>query len=233
VARERKQKVWVMGHIPPGVDLHATASKMIDVCGGQEPKMFLSSENLTDALTDSSDVVELAIFAHTHMDEIKLLKAETPDLHPAAPQNIIVKAKDFIAEPKEIAMKMVSSISPINGNHPSFTLAQVDPTSAALRNYNVFTASNLTGVDATWTEEYDFDRTYKEAEFDVPSIRHLIAGFTADPGAKTQASQSYIQDFSTGSHTAELQMFWPEYICSLTNHTRQSFRACVCPAVAH
>jgi len=37
VARAGKQKIWVMGHIPPGVDLYTTATKMIDVCGGPEP----------------------------------------------------------------------------------------------------------------------------------------------------------------------------------------------------
>jgi sphingomyelin phosphodiesterase acid-like 3 len=229
-ARANKQKVWVMGHIPPGVDLYATASKMIDVCGGRDPVMFLSSEILTDALTDSADVIELAIFAHTHMDEIKLLKAETPDAHPAVPQNITAETKGVAAESKAIAMKEVSSISPINGNRPSITLAQVDPTTAVLRDYKVFTASNRTGVDAIWSEEYDFNRSYNEAEFDKSSVHHLITGFAADSGAKTQPSRSYIQDFSTGSRLTELQMFWPEYVCSLSNHTRQSFRACVCPA---
>jgi sphingomyelin phosphodiesterase acid-like 3 len=232
-ARASKQKVWVMGHIPPGVDLHATASKMIDVCGGRDPVMFLSSESIADVLVDFSDVVELAIFAHTHMDEIKLLRADISNLYRAGEgTNPTVEAKGFIAEPKAVAMKMVSSISPINGNRPSITLAQVEPTTAALRDYKVFTASNLTGVDATWSEEYDFNHSYNEAEFDAPSITHLIAGFTTDYGAKTQASQSYIQHFSTGSHLAELQMFWPEYVCSLSNHTRQSFRTCVCP-IAH
>ena len=203
-ARASKQKVWVMGHIPPGVDLHATVSKMVNVCGGQEPKMFLSSEKLADALTDSSDVVELAIFAHTHMDEIKLLKAE-------APEHAVLETKSVVTEPKAVAMKMVSSISPINGNRPSITLAQVDPSTAALKDYKVFFASNQTGVDAAWREEYDFDRSYKEAEFDATSVSRLIAGFAADPTAKTQASQSYIQNFSAGSLSPVLQIFWPEY----------------------
>jgi sphingomyelin phosphodiesterase acid-like 3 len=50
-ARAKKQKVWVMGHIPPGVDLYATASRLIDVCGGQAPIMYLSSEKMADELS--------------------------------------------------------------------------------------------------------------------------------------------------------------------------------------
>jgi sphingomyelin phosphodiesterase acid-like 3 len=210
-ARAVKQKVWVMGHIPPGVDLHTTATKMIDVCGGRSPVMYLSSEKMADVLVESADIVELAIFAHTHMDESHLLQNDGQS-------------------GKSVAVKMVSSISPINGNHPSFTVAQVDPSSAALKDYKVFAASSQTGVDAAWSEEYDFARSYHEAEFTSTSVSQLIAGFAADPGAKTQASQNYIQDFSFGYLSPVLTMFWPEYVCTLSNHTAQAFKACVCPA---
>lgn len=211
-ARADKQKIWVMGHIPPGVDLHATVSKMIDVCSDQTPIMFLSSEKMADVLTEFSDVVQLAIFAHTHMDEMKLLKAAVPTGNEA------------------VALKMVSSISPINGNKPSFTVAQIAPSSATLKDYQVFAASNLTGVDVTWAEEYDFTRSYHEATFNSSSVSKLIAGFAADPDAKTKASQDYIQDFSVGYLSPVLQAFWPQYVCTLSNRTQQAFKACVCSA---
>jgi sphingomyelin phosphodiesterase acid-like 3 len=207
-ARAIKQKVWVMGHIPPGVDLHSTATKMLDICSGNAPVMFLSSEKLADVLVEFSDVVELAIFAHTHMDEIHLLKDDSG---------------------KSVAIKMVSSISPINGNHPSITVAQVNPATAALEDYKVFAASNAAG-DGAWAEEYDFARSYHEKEFTASSVTQLIAAFAADPGAKTTASQNYIEDFSVGYRSPVLQMFWPQYVCSILNHTEQGFKACVCPA---
>src|ERR1035441_10687057 len=130
-ARANKQKVWVMGHIPPGVDLYATARRMTDVCGGQSPTMFLSSEKMADVIAEFGDVVELAIFAHTHMDELRLLKEDGQSP----------------ATQRSVAVKLVSSVSPINGNHPSFTIAQIDASSAALVDYKVFAASNQTGVD--------------------------------------------------------------------------------------
>ena len=216
VARASKEIIWVMGHIPPGVDLYTTATKMIDVCGGRSPVMYLSSEKLADVLADSADIVKLAIFGHTHMDALHILKedGQTP------------------GSAKSVAVKVVSSISPINGNHPSFTVAQIDPSSAALKDYKVFAASSQTGVDAAWSEEYDFARSYHEAEFTSTSVSQLIAGFAADPGAKTQASQNYIQDFSVGYLSPVLTMFWPEYVCTLSNHTAQAFKACVCPALS-
>jgi sphingomyelin phosphodiesterase acid-like 3 len=213
-ARAKKQKIWVMGHIPPGIDLYATASRFINVCGGQAPIMYLSSEKMADELVEFSDVVQLAIFGHNHMDEMRLLKVngQSP------------------TSSKSVAVKVVSSISPINGNHPSFTLAQIDASSAALVNYKVFMASNLTGIDAAWIEEYDFARSFHEREFTSSSVSELIAGFAADPSAKTQASQNYIVDFSVGYATPLLSLAWPQYVCTLSNHTQQAFKACVCSA---
>jgi sphingomyelin phosphodiesterase acid-like 3 len=214
-ARASKQKVWVMGHIPPGVNLHATARRMADLCGGQNPIMFLSTEKLADMIAEFSDVVQLAIFAHTHMDELRLLKKD---------------GQGPASSGKSVAVKMIASVSPIHGNHPSFTLARIDPSSATLVDYKVFAASNETGVNAVWTEEYDFARGFHEAAFSSSSVSQLIAGFAADPNAKTQASQDFIADFSVGYASPLLRMAWPQYVCTLSNHTQQSFKACVCPA---
>jgi sphingomyelin phosphodiesterase acid-like 3 len=212
-ARANKQKVWVMAHIPPGVDLYSTMKKMGDVCG-EQPTTFLSTEKMADVLAEFGDVVELAIFAHTHMDELRLLKDENQPP----------------ASSKPIAAKMISSISPNHGNNPSFTVAQIDRTTAALVDYRVFTASNQTGVDAKWTEEYDFARSYHEPEFSSSTVGKLIAGFATDRSATAKPSQSYIDDFSAGSPSMALQIFWPQYVCTLSNHTAEAFKACVCPA---
>jgi sphingomyelin phosphodiesterase acid-like 3 len=213
-ARANKQKIWVMGHIPPGIDLYATARQKDDPCGGQKPVKFLASEKLAEVIAEYGDVVQLAIFAHTHMDELRLLKEDGQSP----------------ASGKSVAVKMVSSISPINGNHPSITIARVDPSSAALKDYKVFVASNLTGINAAWTEEYDFARSYRLAAFTSSSVSQLIAGFASDPDAKTQASKNYIEDFSVGYATPLLQLAWPQYVCTLTNYTSKAFKECACPA---
>jgi sphingomyelin phosphodiesterase acid-like 3 len=214
-ARSNKEKVWVMAHIPPGVDVHASVTKMDAVCGGKGPKMFLASEKLADELVEFSDVVELAIFAHTHMDEVRVLKADGGSAGAAAGNGV--------------AVKMVSSISPINGNAPSFTVARVETSTAALKDFKVFTASNATGVGTTWHEEYDWGRTYHAPEFSAVEVSKVIAGFEADPGAKTDASQAYIRNFYSGSSPL-LGLIWPQYVCALQNDSAQGFKACVCPA---
>ena len=125
---------------------------------------------------------------------------------------------------------MVPSISPVDGNNPSFTVARVKRSSAVLQNYEVIAASNQTGIATTWSREYDYAQTYHEAEFSPSTVKELIAGFENDRGAKTDASQGYIRNYYVGDRSPELKPFWPLYVCALANHTAKAFAACVCSA---
>lgn len=210
-ARAKKEKVWVMTHIPPGVNAYSTVSKGKDICVKGKPTMFLSSEALPDLLAGYGDVIQLAIFAHTHMDEVRLL---------------IPAHMDTAHQP--VAVKMVASISPVDGNNPSFTVATVDPAHAILLDYRVIAASNQTGIDTAWSEEYDFAQIYHEPAFTPAVLGGLITEFKKDPGAKSAASQSYIQNYGTGMGARALSVFWQPYVCSLTNDSADAYKACVC-----
>lgn len=214
--RRHKQKAWVMGHIPPGVDVYSTFAKMRDLCEEGAPVMFLSSDALGNTLTESADVVRLGIFAHTHMDELRLLEPEGD-------------AKSG-AKAGAVAVKMVSSISPVNGNNPSFTVARVDAASATLRDYAVFAASNQTGLDTLWTREYDYSQTYHAEAFSPVALSKLVKEFQEDPDAKTEASQAFITNFVVGDRSSLIKPLWPQYVCALTHDTSQGFKGCVCPS---
>jgi sphingomyelin phosphodiesterase acid-like 3 len=213
-ARDKKEKVWVMAHIPPGVDSYSTARQWMALCAGGKPKMFLSSEALPELLADYGDVVQLAIFAHTHMDEVRLLIPANAD-----------------AAHRAVAVKMVASISPVDGNNPSFTLATVDPADAVLKDYRVIAASNQTGIAAEWAEEYDFAKTYHEPAFTATAVGNLIAEFKADPAGQASASQNYLRYFMTGEDMRMMALIWHPYVCSLTNAAADAYRECVCSSV--
>jgi sphingomyelin phosphodiesterase acid-like 3 len=211
-ARQLGQNVWVMGHIPPGIDPFATVTEFKAICGNQTPEMFLSSDGLADLLTQYADVIRLGVFAHSHMDEMRLL--ESSDGEPRA------------SFEHSVALKLVPSISPVDGNDPSFTVAQVNPSSAVLEDYEVIAASNQTG--ATWAKEYDYAESYHESQFSPSAVKELIAEFVDDRGAKTQASQDYIRSYFVGDQSPELKPFWPQYTCALANYTAKAFAACLC-----
>lgn len=211
-ARANQEKIWVMGHIPPGIDPYSTARRMQNICGGKDPEFFLSSDKLANTLAGYGDVIRLAIFAHTHMDEMRLIE----------PFPLKGKADS-------VALKMVPSISPIDGNNPSFTIASVDSTTATLRDYRVIAASNQTGIDTKWAEEYDYARTYHKPAYSPAAVEQLADAFQADPDAKSLASESYLKNYFVSDQSQALKLFWPQYTCALTNFTADAYHACRCP----
>jgi sphingomyelin phosphodiesterase acid-like 3 len=212
-ARLKKERVWVMAHIPPGVDPMSTAIKGIDICGGEKPQMFLSSEELADTMAEFGDVIRLGIFAHTHMDETRLLEP----------------AKSNAAH-GPVAVKLVASISPIDGNNPSFTVARVDPESANVTDYRVIAASDGTGIDTKWAQEYDYAEAYHEPTFSSASLGKLTAKFKADPLAGSAESEAYLRYYFVKDRSLALRLFWSQYVCAVVNHTEDAYRACMCPA---
>jgi len=218
-ARAAGEKVWVMGHIPPGIDPYSTVAKFRDVCGGKPPVLFLANDKLAGLLAGYGDVVRLGIFAHTHMDEMRLLRPEEDGT-----------SSSGAAMGPAVAIKMVSSISPVDGNNPSFTIARVNPATAQLENYEVIAASNQTGVGTRWTPAYDFGQTFHEPEFSPATVKELIDTFRADASAKTPESLAYLRNYFVGDMSRELSPFWPEYVCALDNHTAKGFAGCVCGA---
>jgi sphingomyelin phosphodiesterase acid-like 3 len=213
-ARQSGQRVWVMGHIPPGIDPYSTMSKFRDVCGGQSPVMFLSSDKMADLIVEYADVVRLGVFGHTHMDEVRLLEPEVAD-----PQN---------AEAHLAVIKVVPSISPVDGNNPSFTVARVNASSATLENFEVIAASNQTGISASWTKEYDYAQTFHQSQFSPLAMKKMIDGFSLDHAANTPASEAYLRHYFVGDRAALLSPFWPQYVCALNNYSAKGYAACVC-----
>jgi sphingomyelin phosphodiesterase acid-like 3 len=176
--------------------------------------MFMTQEKLADLLIEYSDVVRLAIFGHTHLDELRLLQ---PESHSGQAES-----------ESGVPVKIVPSISPVNGNNPSFTVAQINPESGRLMDYQVFAGSNQTGVDSAWNEEYSYSETYHQASFSPVALKKLISEFKADPQAKTAESQAYIRYCFVGDRSPVLKPLWPYYVCAMSHNTPAGFTACAC-----
>jgi sphingomyelin phosphodiesterase acid-like 3 len=206
-----------MGHIPPGVDLVATARKLTNICAGGQLQMFLSSERLAEVIEGSSDTISLALFGHTHADEMRLL-ANSGATQPAGGAG------------PGVPLKSVASISPVNGNHSTFTIARVDPTTATLDDYTVFEASNFTGIATTWSAEYTYSTAYHQPAFNAAAVSTLVSGFQTDTSASSPASQAYLRNYFPGTPDLGLvlQAFWPQYACSLDHDSAADFTACAC-----
>ena len=212
----KHEKVWVMAHIPPGIDAYSTFSKGGNVCGGGDATMFLGSAALGDVLAEYAGTVKLGLFGHTHMDEMK-------QFHVGAGMGVPIK--------------LVPSITPVNGNNPAFTVAKVDPKTATLVDYSVYAANNQTGVGTVWSKEYTYSTTYKEPDYSGQSLDKLMAVFVGDKAGSSEISKAYQNFYFVGDpgvsrnlKAAAMQLVWHGYACSMTEMSDDGFRTCACPA---
>jgi sphingomyelin phosphodiesterase acid-like 3 len=210
-ARLQHQTVWVMGHIPPGVNPYVTANRgLLTVCVPTDapdsgPAMFLANESLGDTLAKNGDIIQLAIFAHTHADEMRL----------------------FGTGDKAVAVKFVPSITPYNGNNPAFTVAQVDPATAVMADYTVFAATDARG--SSWAKEYTFSEAYGHTGFTPATLRALMDGFRADTEDEAPASQAYLRYYSGLNAPVHVPgIVWQAGLCALTNEHAAEFTRCAC-----
>jgi len=225
-ARAAHQHVWIMAHIPPGIDAYSTFAKHRNVCSGQSPETFLASDALANTLTGFPDIIRLAIFGHTHMDEFRA----------------------YTTPGGTIPGKLIPSITPVNGNNPSFTIAAIEPATATLKDYTVFAAANQTSTasswdnkDIAWSKEYSFSTTYHLPDLSGSSLAKLTNSFLDDKSGTSEASHAYQQLFYAGEpaavknisanmKAAAMQIVWPTYACAITHAGAASFQSCVCPA---
>jgi len=201
-AKAAHERVWVMGHMPPGVNPYATLEAgpaALCAQGGKGPAMFLADERLGDAIAGSG--AQLAIFAHTHMDELRQFGDEVP-------------------------MKLVGSISPVDGNNPSFTVARVNTATAVVEDYTVYAATDAKG--SAWPAEYSFSGAYGPGGFMAAKLRGLTAAFAAGDSAESRA---YMRNFGSGEPDEELTPVWPGYVCALTNEHAKEYQGCACAAM--
>jgi sphingomyelin phosphodiesterase acid-like 3 len=197
-ARKKGQRVWVLGHVPPTINPKAALANAATLCTSGEIEGYLSSDALAN--------VKLALFGHTHMDELHLLGSGGAG----------------------VPMKVVASISPVSGNIPSFTVSKVAPSWAMLMDYTVFEASNSTGVGTAWPKEYNFKDTYGEPDFSAKSVADLIGHLRADTFGTGTESLAYQTHFFKGHSPIPLGPLWEGYVCSLDHETGDGFRTCVC-----
>jgi sphingomyelin phosphodiesterase acid-like 3 len=95
-----------------------------------------------------------------------------------------------------------------------------------MTDYRVIASTDKSG--AAWHEEYDFDRAYNVSEFTAASLNRIISEFRADPAAMSPASQAYLKSYFNDTASIPAAMFWPEYVCALSNSTAATFGSCFC-----
>jgi sphingomyelin phosphodiesterase acid-like 3 len=184
------QQLWMMYHIPPGIDIFKTVKTS---CGCNNPSVStMWGENyirqFLTRIQANAGQIKAAFAGHTHMDDFKVIYQGTTPV-------------SFI--------HITPSISPYFKNNPGFQRITYNPSTMMLQNAETFYL-NLEKSGADWTPEYNFAATYDVQGINaktLDTVRGRISG-------NTKYRQRYIDlydvsnPYSDGVNKKNWMAFW-------------------------
>jgi hypothetical protein len=199
------EQVWVLSHMPPGVDVYSTLHSNV---GGTAGVVMMLGDRFNQpfltAIANPSSRVTFALAGHTHTFGFRILASDQSP-HAVVP------------------MLVAPSVSPIFGSNPSFMVADVDPLSAVVSDYRVEIFD-----DAHWRREFDFDRAFGTNAVNADSLEALQSAIF-DVGDIRKRYDSFNDGGSGRSPITDAT--WRAYWCGATTFAPPAFVACVRPQI--
>ena len=223
-AQQAHEKVWLMFHIPPGIDSYTTMQKYWALLKGkpdQDGKVCTSAvvpmwvpkwTAEFDALLEKYQDTVIASFAgHTHSDDFRII-------NPAG------KNPEFIL--------ITASISPIYNQNPSFRLVKFAK-DGSLLDSSVYYLSNLMMASSTtagvWQREYTFSEQWKLQRIDAASLGALY-GRIKSPG---QDRDDWLKFYNVSSSVAHLPAkAMTGFVCAIEGLAPEEYSGCYCGSQA-
>ncbi len=204
-ASRRGDKVWLVEHIPPGIDAFATLGAK-GPCRGAAVSLWWADDlsRFWRILARYPGVVTATFAGHTHMDELRL-----------------PEGGGFI--------HVTPAVSPLFGNNPGFKVfsySRADGQIADARTYYLNLAA--TGDAAgKWALEYDFADAYAQPAIDGQTVQAVEQAIGDDPAVRTR----YMTWYPVGSASGSAALaHWRAYWCAAKAFTPATFADCYCPA---
>lgn len=216
-ARQHGEKVWLLYHIPPGIDVYATLRGK--GCPDAIVSMWDTSDvaQFTELQHEFADTIEATFAGHTHRDEFRLTGA------PGGHDGFVL---------------VVPALSPVYGQNPAFQVFAYDANGGILDSTTHYIA-NLTaaavGSAPEWRTESPFSTAWQLPRLDLTSLEALYERIGTDRDAGTRWLLRY---------AVSRPEFWPlpldqglvsdkaftAYRCAIGNMSVARFRACYCGA---
>lgn len=177
-------------HVPPGIDANGTIiTRRLMVI----PYLRTSDEDRFSSIVRAQEgKVAFALAGHEHRSDFRLLGG--------------------------VPFVIVSSISPIYNNNPSFVRLRVEP-DGTLRDYVTYAYDPEA---RRWSSEFDFDRTYHTHAFSPPDLQEAHAEIERDPKIRAAWENAYMAGSPNGVID---ESNWRTPWCAQTESGR-SFSAC-------
>ncbi|MGA8810125.1 MAG: hypothetical protein WB973_19830 [Thermoanaerobaculia bacterium] len=181
LARSEGKRVWLLLHIPPGIDVYDTERD--GTCPSLTPQTFWKDEYAKKylAIAAAHRHTILGSFAgHTHQDEFRIV------------------AGNFV--------HVTPSLTPVFGNNPAFEIVDV----GSKGDVTGYVAWNLPNVAIPWKREYSFNEAYAESTYDTATLTKLAAAIGGDAATRQKYFTYYSSSSpkSTADALAKWQGYW-------------------------
>lgn len=195
------ETVWILAHIPPGIDVFSTLQAPGDCQTRPVPLWQPEALATYEQITAAAPGIVAAYFAgHTHID-------------------------DFRLPPGGGFVHGTPAISPIYANNPGFQVFTYDRASGALRDFRTF-YRDLSGAGNTpWALEYDFRQAYGQNAYDTAALQSVQQAIVDDPAVRSLFLRYYPVQSTKGSVDPQS---WKSYACGITSFTPAAFASCAC-----
>lgn len=203
------RKVWLMHHIPVGVDAYSTLKAKAETCRQRLVPMLGEpfAPRFTGLLARYSATVTASFSGHDHHDDYRLLRNEA---------GAVVRVE-----------KVAPAISPVFGQNPGFHIFSYDRGTGALADFSTRYLANLATAAgpaaADWQEEYTFTAAYGVRAFDPPGVEAMWSGLMANGPAAPVFRRLY--NVSHGELREDEQR---AYACAVGYVEPAAFAACYC-----
>lgn len=162
-AKDARERVWLLYHIPPGIDGYATLRR--GSCPGGMIPMWdpASAEAFAALMRRYFDVVAASFAGHTHMDDFRLL-GDTGGHYGFA--------------------LITPAVSPIFGQNPAFrTLAY--NAEGGIIDQTTYELTNLpSAAPPQWRAEYAFTQYWNLPRIDLATLEQVYSAIADDPGQR-------------------------------------------------
>jgi len=224
-AQREHQKVWLMFHIPPGMDGYSSiqhyrsqlkespAESPAKVCASTLVPMWLPkwTEQYAALLEKYRDTIVATFAGHTHSDDFRVINSAST--HPA-----------FVL--------INPPISPIYNQNPAFRVATFTK-DGSIADESVYYLANLLFASSTtpgeWKREYTFSQAWKMQGVNGTTLSELYNKVERDDAARAQ----WLKLYTVSSSAAYLPANSISGLsCAIEGLTPQQYGTCYCPAEA-
>jgi hypothetical protein len=219
-AAKKQEKVWLMLHIPPGIDGYSTMTRYRSLSQAPGSKDLCSQAivplwkpvwtELFERLTEDFQTTITAMFAgHDHTDDFRVIHGGEND------------AQFVLIDPP---------VSPIYGQNPAFRVVTFS-TGGLLADQTTYYLTNLQAaqrtVPGTWTKEYSFAQEWQSPHLNAANLNTVYRRIRSDPRASLQWL-TLLNVSSAHDHVPANGVLTLE--CAIAALDPAIYKECYCPA---